>query len=367
MNKKFAIVLMATWTLGIASTGFAAVNPDKATTEQKYTIDKLAREFSDELQRLDVRMSSLESNVGIIKFSGEVRTRYESSKDSSDSPQSGTRLRFGMKTQLTDDLVFIGKYEAETPFGPAGASSDNAHLTQANITGKALGFDVMILGRQHLLLGQGLLADADGPADGWVLGSFTSDKKLLLVGGCLEAAGHTFLVGNIGYTPNNALSISTSYAKDKDDALYNSWAAGFTYKGIPDIGLIFEYGENRADQVKAENNGNSAKAWMAKGKYLGADSTKPKSYGLWVGYREADPKFDTYGFTTLNNDYTRAANTGGPAHEVGALKNVKGFQYGIEYTVFENAIAKVIYNDLEDKRTGNINASNVICQLTYNF
>lgn len=345
----------------------AIANKDKADERQKAVIDKLTGEFGDELKNLGVRVNDLESKVGKIKLSGEVRTRYESSADSADSPQSGTRLRLGIKAQLTDDLVFIGKYEAETPFGPAGSSNDNAHLTQANITGRALGFDLMILGRQHLLLGQGLLADADGPADGWVLGSFISGKKLLLVGGCLEAAGHTFLVSNIGYTPNKDFSISASFAKDNDAALYKSWAAGFTYKGIPDIGLTFEHGTNGADQVKTANAGSSAKAWMAKAKYLGADGAKPKSYGLWLGYREADPKFDTFGFTTLNKDYARAANTGGLTNDVGMLKNIKGFQYGVEYTVFENGIAKIIYNDLKDKKTGDVNAANLLCQLTYTF
>ncbi|MEM5768945.1 MAG: hypothetical protein AAGU32_11760, partial [Bacillota bacterium] len=153
---------------------------------------------------------------------------------------------------------------------------------------------------------------------------------------------------------------------------YNSLAAGFTYKGIPDLKLTFEYGKNRAAYVKTANGGHSADAWMAKVKYLEADASKPKSYGLWVGYRQADPLFDNFGFTTLNNDYARVANTGTgmnpyDTYSIGALKNVKGFQYGVEYTVLDNAIATIMYSDLKDKRTGDIDASQLICQLTYTF
>jgi len=351
-------------------TAKAMINQEKATDAQVIEIAKLQAEFSDELQKLGIRATTQEKKGDKLKFSGEVRTRYEWAKDSPYDEHNGSRLRLVMKAQLTDDLVFTGKYEGETAFG--GATNENGHLTQAYIMGKALGFDLMILGRQNLFLGQGLLAEADGPADGLVFGSFISGNKLLVVGGCVETAGYKYIVGNVGYTANKDLSLSVSYAKDTDNDLYNDLSAGFNYKGIPNIGLTFEYGKNSAEFVKAANNGKSAKALMAKAKYLGADGTKPKSYGLWVGYRQADPRFDTFGFTTLNNDYARISNTGTGTllyedYSVGALKNVKGFQYGVEYTVFENAIATIMYNDLEDKRTGKINASNLICQLTYNF
>lgn len=352
----------------------AMINQDKATDEQVIEIAKLQTEFSPELEKMGIR-TGMKEKASKVKIGGEVRTRFEWGKDSPIGSQNGTRLRLEVTAPLKDDLTFHGKYEGETSF-PYGGDSDRGKLTQAYVIGKGLGFDLMILGRQFLLLGQGLLADGDGPADGIALGSYIDGgNKLLLVGGCLETAGYTYVVGNLGYTPNKDLTLSISYAKDKENDYYNSLAAGFTYKGIPDLNLTFEYGTNRAREVKNVNNQDSAKAWMAKVKYLGADAAKPKSYGLWVGYRQADPLFDNYGFTTLNKDYAHVANYGyypdlpfAPVapYAVGALKNVKGFQYGAEYTVFDNAIASIMYSDLKSKQ-GNIDADTLICQLTYTF
>ena len=349
----------------------AMINQDKATDEQVIEIAKLQAEFSPELEKMGIR-AGVKEKAAKVKIGGEVRTRYEWGKDSPTSAQNGTRLRLEITSPLNADLTFHGKYEGETAFSPGGTSDGKGQLTQAYIIGKGLGFDLMILGRQFLLLGQGLLAEADGPADGIAVGSYIGGNKLLLVGGCLETAGYTYLVGNIGYTPGKDLSLSVSYAKDQENDYYNSLAAGFTYKGIPDLKLTFEYGKNRAAYVKTANGGHSADAWMAKVKYLEADASKPKSYGLWVGYRQADPLFDNFGFTTLNNDYARVANTGTgmnpyDTYSIGALKNVKGFQYGVEYTVLDNAIATIMYSDLKDKRTGDIDASQLICQLTYTF
>lgn len=360
-------------------TAKALINQENATDEQVIEIAKLQTEFSNELQKLGIRTGIQEKKASKLKIGGEVRTRFEWGKDSPSSSQNGTRLRITMDAPLTKDLTFKGKYEGETAFSPGGPSDDKGHLTQAFIIGKAMGFDLMILGRQNLYLGQGLLAEADGPADGLVFGSYLDGgNKLMLVGGCVETAGYSYIVGNLGYAPNKDLYLSVSYAKDHENALYNDLAAGFTYKGIRNLGLTFEYGENSAELVKAANNGESAKAWMAKAKYLGADGAKLKSHGFWVGYRSADPRFDTFGFSTVNNDWGRVANTGtglnpgysaDPAYNysIGALKNVKGFQYGVEYTVFEDAIATIMYNDVKDKKTGNIDASNLICQLTYTF
>lgn len=349
----------------------AMINQDRATDEQVIEIAKLQTEFSAELQKMGIR-AGVKEKASKVKFNGEVRTRYEWGQNSPTSAQNGTRLRLAVTAQLNDDLTFHGKYEGETAFSPGGTSDGRAQLTQAFVKGKGLGFDLLILGRQPLGLGQGLIGQSDGPCDGLVLGSYIGGKKLLLVGGCVEAAGYSYAVGHLGYTPGKDLNLTFAYAKDQENDYYNTLAAGFTYKGIPDLSLTMEYGKNKAELVKAANGGNSAKAWMAKVKYLGADGLKLKSYGLWVGYRSADPLFDQWGFSTLNNEYTRVANTGTgtnlyDTYSIGAMKNVKGFQYGVEYTVFENAIASIMYYDLKDKRTGNIDADSLICQLTYTF
>jgi preprotein translocase subunit SecD len=56
----------------------AMAREDQANAADKAMIDKLAAEFSDELNNLGVRVSNLEKKTDNVKFTGEARYRYES-------------------------------------------------------------------------------------------------------------------------------------------------------------------------------------------------------------------------------------------------------------------------------------------------
>ncbi len=60
----------------------AMANQDRANAEQQAMINRLADEFSNELNNLGVRVSNLEDRVGNIKATGDVRLRYRGSEDS---------------------------------------------------------------------------------------------------------------------------------------------------------------------------------------------------------------------------------------------------------------------------------------------
>ena len=49
---------------------------DRANAEQRALINRLADEFSDELNNLGVRVSNLEDRVGNVKLTGDARVRY---------------------------------------------------------------------------------------------------------------------------------------------------------------------------------------------------------------------------------------------------------------------------------------------------
>ena len=59
----------------------AMANQDRANAEQQAMINRLADEFSNELNNLGVRVSNLEDRVGNIKATGDVRLRYRGSAD----------------------------------------------------------------------------------------------------------------------------------------------------------------------------------------------------------------------------------------------------------------------------------------------
>ena len=54
----------------------AMAHEDRANAEQRALINRLADEFSDELNNLGVRVSNLEDRVGNVKLTGDARVRY---------------------------------------------------------------------------------------------------------------------------------------------------------------------------------------------------------------------------------------------------------------------------------------------------
>ena len=58
----------------------AMAHEDRANAEQRALINRLADEFSDELNNLGVRVSHLEDRVGKVKMTGDARIRYMNAK-----------------------------------------------------------------------------------------------------------------------------------------------------------------------------------------------------------------------------------------------------------------------------------------------
>lgn len=54
----------------------AMANQDRANAEQQAMINRLADEFSNELNTLGVRVAKLEDQVGNVKVTGNYRLRY---------------------------------------------------------------------------------------------------------------------------------------------------------------------------------------------------------------------------------------------------------------------------------------------------
>lgn len=58
----------------------AMANQDRANAEQQAMINRLADEFSNELNTLGVRVAKLEDQVGNVKVTGNYRLRYRGSQ-----------------------------------------------------------------------------------------------------------------------------------------------------------------------------------------------------------------------------------------------------------------------------------------------
>ncbi|MGL5513134.1 MAG: S-layer homology domain-containing protein, partial [Sporomusa sp.] len=79
----------------------AMANSDKADAELQEELEALQAEFSVELNNLGVRVDNLENKVSNIKFTGEVRARYDyqdnAREKNGSKNDSSTRLRLYME------------------------------------------------------------------------------------------------------------------------------------------------------------------------------------------------------------------------------------------------------------------------------
>ena len=349
----------------------AMANSDKADAALQKEIDALKAEFGTELNNLGVRVDNLEKNASKVKFTGEIRERYDwqdrNDGDTFDSTKERTRLRLNMEAPIDGkSVVFHGRYESQSEWG--SASGSEAKMTQAYITGKA-GEVNYSFGRQPVWLGQGMIADISSNNDGLFL---SGGNKVVVTAGAFKKKDSTcydgtydlnFVAANIDAQVNKNLNLTASYLADEDDNVYKTTSFGVKYTGIKNFTVTGEYGENDSDFANAANDNDAAKAWMGQIKYRGAQSNKVGSMGIWAGYRSAEAGFDPGELTTLDcgryDDIT-----------YGILDNVKGPEFGIEYTVFKNGILSLQYDDLElkDKVAGvNKNKESFFAQLIYTF
>ncbi|SMC38932.1 S-layer homology domain-containing protein [Sporomusa malonica] len=340
--------------------GKAMANSGKMDAETKKNLDALKAEFSAELNNLGVRVDNLEKNASKVKFTGEVRERYDYQEDVDNT--STTRLRLNMTAQIADEVTFHGRYQSASGWGTGATTS----LTQAYIAGKVAGLDYSF-GRQPIWLGQGLIADTSGNCDGLLL---TGGKDVTVTAGAFKSTATAYVGGdvdlnfyaaNVGAKLGDNLNLSVSYLKDKDSVAYKTTSAGLNYTGIKNITVSGEFGQNDSDVAKVFD-GEKAKAWMGKIQYAAAKKDQVGSLGVWAGYRNADPGFDVGELTTLDSARQDAS--------FGNLDNVKGLEFGVEYTVFKNGVFTVQYNDLELKEAAagvDKDKKNFFAHLVYSF
>jgi hypothetical protein len=208
-----------------------------------------------------------------------------------------------------------------------------------------------------------LIADTSANNDGVLI---TAGNDVKVTAGAFKHSDLNFYAGNIDAKLNDKLSLTASYLKDKNSEAYKTLSGGLNYTGLKNFTISGEYGQNDSDNANSKNTDNdAAKAWMAKLAYKGADRTQAKSFGIWVGYRNADVGFDPGVLTTLDSGDTAAADDM-LANAYGIADNIKGLEYGINYTVFKNGVLTIQYNDLETKDT-KIDKKNMIAQLEYFF
>ena len=111
----------------------AMANQDRANAEQQAMINRLADEFSNELNNLGVRVARLEDRVGNVKVTGDARLRYQDAEHSNSKFDARARVQFNAKVNdRTDAVVRLtsGSFELgnATNGSNANASIDRAYV-----------------------------------------------------------------------------------------------------------------------------------------------------------------------------------------------------------------------------------------------
>jgi hypothetical protein len=367
---------------------------DQANAEDKALINKLTVEFADELKSLGARVSTLEQkDASGIKFSGELRERYEWTKgdkvvDNDNNPLGINRFRLNMFAPLDKNLFFFGTYQHESPWGSASndplLGTTGGTLQQAYVVAKdVFGIDTFIVGRLPMAFAQGLIAQGNGGTDsvaiitgGHKLKSMTTTGKLYIPDFTTYAginSNYTLFGEELTYTVNDKLTLVGAYGNDADNHRYSDISLGFNYKGIKNIEWTYQYCENSSDWSKQWNDGSEAKAWFTKVKYKGADGLKPGSFGAWASYRKMDPGYDFLGIADDAFDSTVVSRLSPDAYGffsgdyVKGANNVKGLELGVEYAVARNSVLDLKYFHMKDAKAGDISFNSYVSDVTFKF
>ncbi len=330
----------------------------------KALIDKLAAEFSDELNNLGVRVSNLERNADKVKWNGEARytytsTREENATGSKDKENDNDLLlRLEPSAEINNNWHVNARLDASTNLKTDAGDDENdskVKLQRIYADGQ-YGTTNIKLGKLPQQLDTDLLFDDELSGASVTTGK---DLKVTLQGGRYDLTDDTNntqvanVVGDNGNDTADMASVGLQYGTGKLDlgASYhhltsdnfknytnytdngstsdeaNIWAVNGKYTFDQNVALGGTYAENtEADNYK--------KAGSVELDYKGAQPENQGTWGMYTAYRHLgqnvalDPSYD------------------------GAWAGTKGWEVGTNYTLFKNTVATLKYFNGEKLDTG---------------
>ena len=345
-----------------------AMTKSDVSAADKALIDKLAAEFSDELNNLGVRVSNLERNADKVKWTGEARYTYTSQRDEqangSQKKDNADKLQLRLfpTAEINQNWHVKARLTAKTDMASDKGDDGNVKLTYVYADGQYGNFDVK-LGKMPLYS----TADDGLVIDDYFSGAqvgFGKDLKVTLEAGRwnLENANEhisgynsdtekydTLDEGNdhaasyqgaeLNYGPNK-LRLGASYrhfnsaslAKianygSSDDA--NIWSVGAGYKFDHNWDIFGAYAQN----TEADNYDTAHSIQLS---YKGSDIANKGTWGAYAAYR----------YLGQNVSLAPTYDTAHTSH-----LNEKGWEVGATYVPFTNVYTAIEYFDGKDLAT----------------
>ena len=317
-----------------------AMAKSNVSAADKAMIDKLAAEFSDELNNLGVRVSNLERNADMVKWNGkaEYTMARHVNKDAADTDSDHTDnflFRLEPSAEVNSNWHVNARVDANINAAKDEGDDGNVSLKRIWAQGDYDNFSVK--------LGKFATLDNDSVFDTTMSGaevSFGNNVKGVLGYGRQNLNDSESFHGD---KAANHFYVGANYAEGK-------FMGGVSYHTLksnatPTRRATFKEGVAKADYRFDKNsdiNGFYAKSSKISGKtknaqaysfeydYKGAEQENAGTWGAWLAYRHLGQ--DASQFNTF--DVVKAGE--------------KGWEIGGNYTFFKNIVGTLRYSNVKD-------------------
>ena len=326
----------------------AMARQDRVDAEQNAIINRLANEFSAELNNLGVRVATLENKVGNFKFTGDARLKYEGKNDARDS-KFDYRGRVQFEGTVNDNTKAVVRLAAEKEFGAEGAPK--AELDRVYVQHNFGKYATVTAGRQDLVVGNGLVYD---DAFEGAVATVGKDKLNASVaygylqgGSYINEAGKKVefdkaerkdnsqvTVYQLNTMPTEKLAVKGFYADVHEKGVNSVYGASVDAKLGSKVWVGGEY-------AKQETKGAAGEAWTAGLGYGEADMAKAGTWGAKVQYFDLKKAAPVVSNTWNLNDQNR---------------NYRGYLATVDYTVAKN-VGLSAYATFDSKKKDDNNKS----------
>ncbi|HIX84568.1 MAG TPA: putative porin [Candidatus Megamonas gallistercoris] len=314
----------------------------------KATVDKLAAEFSEELNNLGVRVSDLEKKSDNLKWSGKLKYKYKQQNHDVGKDKRSNKIEVRMEPKAyIGDTGWTANARIKYVFQPEEASNADMTVDRAYVKGPLFGTTVTA-GLTPIDVTQGVLFDDALTGITSEFGSDVFNTKIYL--GRYSEIGHDNKEDNqsnkditanyygvqFDYTPTDKLSLNAGYINlnglDNNKLITvkgneaNIWYAGTDYEFIDNLHFVGEFVQN-TDAEKYKN------AYFMELRYKEAKAHDPGSWGMYAGYRSFGDN------VTIETNFDDAD------------ANQKGFVLGASYTFADNIMGQLQYFNGKDIST----------------
>nr|WP_320148007.1 S-layer homology domain-containing protein [uncultured Anaeromusa sp.] len=345
----------------------AMARSDKADAETKATIDKLATEFSAEIENLGVRVAKLEKKSDNVRFDGNLRVRYIDEKFSSTGFGDGgnkvqqARFRLGATAEVNDAWTVRGLFQATADSSVGGDNNDTtARMPEMYAKGK-LGQVDLTLGRWMQTSTGDVIFDEDS-IDGIKIGfgnqlkanvyygnlhydeSSVSNKDRVLGTELNWAANKNFnMWGSFNQikSRNDAGSVMMNSGKNfTGKNSINLYEIGASYKFTPDWKLTGIFNKSNADFQSS--------GYKAEVQYKAIDLNKAGTWQVAAGYMKTgvNSVYDTGSWVGRIN-YSALNALPGTSLATNGYDGAKGWYFDGAYVPAKNIKLRTIYGDFK--------------------